>query len=83
MEARTTYGTTLEEDRLAAVKAASYLGRPYNYNFFYINQDNSFYCSQLVWYSFYKLYGIDLNDGWAVWPVDLIESPKAYLIYAQ
>ncbi len=82
-EARTTYGTTIEEDALAAEKAASYEGKPYNYNFFYINQDSSFYCSQLVWYSFYKLYNIDLNDGWAVWPVDLTESSNAYLIYSQ
>ncbi len=82
-QARTCYDTTVAQDYNAAAMATSEVGKPYNYNFFYINQDSSFYCSQLVWYCFHKLYGIDLNDGGAVWPVDLVETNEAYTIYSQ
>ncbi|MEE6453131.1 YiiX/YebB-like N1pC/P60 family cysteine hydrolase [Gottfriedia acidiceleris] len=76
-------GTTAAQDAKVADKAYSYLGRKYNLNFFSINQDKSFYCSQLVWYSYKKIASIDLNDGGAVWPVDLIQSKKTYTIYSQ
>jgi uncharacterized protein YycO len=82
-QARTCYDTTFDQDYNAAAMATTEVGKPYNYNFFYINQDSSFYCSQLVWYCFHKLYGIDLNDGGAVWPVDLVETDKAFTIYSQ
>jgi uncharacterized protein YycO len=82
-QARTCYGTTIDQDYQAAQLATTEVGKPYNYNFFYINQDSSFYCSQLVWYCFHKLYGIDLNDGGAVWPVDLTETDQAFTIYSQ
>ncbi|WP_077614712.1 YiiX/YebB-like N1pC/P60 family cysteine hydrolase [Caenibacillus caldisaponilyticus] len=77
--------TTLDDDKKAADKANSYIGKPYNYNFFYINQNNSFYCSQLVWYVFKHLpeHAVDLNDGGAVWPIDLKESKHTYVAYEQ
>ncbi len=66
--------------------AASYarlqIGKPYNYNFFNIEKTSSFYYSQLVWRAFFNL-NFDLNDGWAVCPVDLIESPLSYAFYSQ
>lgn len=39
--------------------------------------NQSWYCSLLVWYSFYKTLGLDLdaNQGWYVYPNDLINSP--------
>lgn len=83
-EALSLYNTTLSEDQEAGDKAFSYAGWvPYNYNFFNIDQDNSFYCSQLVWYAFEHTAGIDLNDGGAVWPVDLTQSSETYSFYAQ
>lgn len=60
----------------------SHIGKPYNYNFFNITTTSSFYCSQLVWRAWYNQ-GYDLNDGGAVWPVDLIESPQTYAFYTQ
>ncbi|MFT9488343.1 MAG: YiiX/YebB-like N1pC/P60 family cysteine hydrolase [Tepidibacillus sp.] len=83
MELRSTNDTTIDEDKQAAEKAYLYIGKPYNYNFFYIDQDDSFYCSQLVWYVFNDLFNINLNDGGAVWPVDLTESSEAYLVYSK
>ncbi len=84
MELRSASDTTVSEDEQAADKAFSYAGNtPYNINFFYINQDSSFYCSQLVWYCFYNLFDIDMNDGGAVWPVDLTESSESYVVYSQ
>ncbi|WP_322922808.1 YiiX/YebB-like N1pC/P60 family cysteine hydrolase [Paenibacillus campi] len=80
---RSVSGTTAQQDTNAAYAAYSFLNKPYNYNFFNINQTNSFYCSQLVWYVFNNKYNINLNDGGAVWPVDLTQSPNAYLVYSQ
>jgi uncharacterized protein YycO len=66
--------------------AASYsraqIGLPYNYNFFDIYTTSAFYCSQLVWRAWYNQ-GWDLNDGGAVWPVDLVESPYTIVFYYQ
>lgn len=42
-----------------------------------LHDNRSWYCSLLIWYSFYKTIGIDLdaNKGWYVYPNDLINSP--------
>ena len=42
-----------------------------------LHDNRSWYCSLLVWYSFYQTIGIDLdvNQGWYVYPNDLINSP--------
>lgn len=75
-------GATSADYSYAASYARTQIGKPYNYNFFYISTTNSFYCSQLVWRSFYNR-GFDLNDGLAVWPVDLIQSPLSVEFYSQ
>lgn len=62
--------------------ASTKVGLPYNYNFFNIDTTSSFYCSQLVWRA-WNHQGYDLNDGGAVWPVDLIESSNTYVVYSQ
>lgn len=66
----------------AAAYARSQIGKPYNYNFFNVSTTNSFYCSQLVWRAWYNQ-GWDLNDGLAVWPVDLVESPHTIIFYSK
>jgi uncharacterized protein YycO len=66
----------------SASYSRSQIGKPYNYNFFNITTTSSFYCSQLVWRSWYNQ-GWDLNDGGAVWPVDLLESPYTIVFYSQ
>lgn len=39
--------------------------------------NRSWYCALLIWHGFYKVLGIDLdaNQGWYVYPNDLINSP--------
>ncbi|MGA9174940.1 MAG: YiiX/YebB-like N1pC/P60 family cysteine hydrolase [Thermoactinomyces sp.] len=75
-------GATSGDYAYAASYARQQIGKPYNYNFFDITTTSSFYCSQLAWRAFYNL-GYDLNDGGAVWPVDLIESPLTYAFYSK
>lgn len=75
-------GATLAKYQAAKAEGGKHVGKPYNYNFFYITTTNSFYCSQLVWRAWYNQ-GFDLNDGGAVWPVDLIESSLTYSFYIQ
>jgi uncharacterized protein YycO len=67
----------------AASYARQRIGLPYNYNFFDVKNVSKFYCSQLVWRTWYQVMGVDLNDGGAVWPVDLIESPKTIIFYSK
>lgn len=76
------YGATLAQYQAAKAEGQKHIGKPYNYNFFYISTTNSFYCSQLVWRAWVNQ-GYDLNDGGAVWPVDLVESSKTYAFYVQ
>jgi uncharacterized protein YycO len=84
MTARSTIGTTVDKDKQAALRAAQQVGKPYNYNFWDIDQDNSFYCSQLFYRQFRTLFNINLNDnGGAVWPGDLIATKNATTIYSQ
>ncbi|SDY86702.1 YiiX/YebB-like N1pC/P60 family cysteine hydrolase [Thermoactinomyces sp. DSM 45892] len=66
----------------AASHARAKIGLPYNFNFFNTSTTSRFYCSQLVWRAWYNK-GFDLNDGGAVWPVDLIESPKTTIFYSK
>lgn len=76
------YNATLSQYWAALAEGQKHIGKPYNYNFFYISTTNSFYCSQLCWRAWVNQ-GYDLNDGGAVWPVDLIESSKTYAFYVQ
>ncbi|ADL08510.1 cell wall-associated hydrolase-like protein [Thermosediminibacter oceani] len=68
--------------RYAADYSYAQIGKPYNYNFFDINRTDAFYCSQLAWRA-WKNRGWDLNDGGAVWPVDLVESPHTVVFYSK
>lgn len=88
----TTRGTTTAQDRQAALWASSQTGKPYNYNLYNIYDRDRYYCSQLVWASFYHNYWIDLNttdyDAYpfgvrvpAVHPMELMNTPKTRLIY--
>lgn len=75
-------GATSGEYSSAATYAAGRVGLPYNYDFFNVTTTTKFYCSQLVWRAWYNL-GYNLNDGGAVWPVDLDQSSKTYVVYMQ
>lgn len=84
LTARTVLGTTTSQDQQAATRASQQVSKPYNYNFYNIDQDSSFYCSQLVYRQFRVLFGIDLNyGGGAVWPSDLLGTGNASTIYTQ
>lgn len=75
-------GASNSDYQNAVAEAKKHLGKPYNYDFFNITTTTKFYCSQLVWRA-WKNQGFDLNDGGAVWPVDLIQSSKTYTFYVQ
>lgn len=64
----------------AASYARGKIGSPYNYNFFNKTTTSSFYCSQLAWRAWYNK-GYDLDNGGAVWPVNLIDSSKTSAFY--
>jgi len=68
--------------RYAADYANAQIGKPYNWNFFDITTTSKFYCSQLAWRAWYNR-GWNLNDGGAVWPVDLVESPYTVVFYSK
>ncbi|WP_440603932.1 YiiX/YebB-like N1pC/P60 family cysteine hydrolase [Bacillus sp. GB_SG_008] len=81
---RTVSGTTASQDAYAAKWASYQIGDPYNWNFWNINQNSSFYCSQLVYRTFQYNYGKNMNyNGGAVWPVDLTKTSVAYTIYVK
>lgn len=48
--------------------------KPYNYNFFNIDQTDSLYCTQLAWLAFRKTpINIDIDkDGGMIFPVDIV-----------
>jgi uncharacterized protein YycO len=84
MVARSVSGTTVDQDKQAAIRASQQVGKAYNYNFWDIDQDNSFYCSQLVYRQFKALFNINLNDnGGAVWPGDLSATKNASTVYSK
>ena len=80
----TVHGTTVKQDASAADDAYSYLGRPYNFNFFNTLTTDKFYCSQLVYRAYLDTTNIDLNyGGGIVFPYDLIKTDKTYTICTQ
>lgn len=82
--ARTVSSTTTSQDQQAVTRASQQVTKPYNWYFYDIDQDNSFYCSQLVYRQFKVLFGIDLNyGGGAVWPGDLMSTENAVDVYTQ
>jgi uncharacterized protein YycO len=82
--ARTALTTTSTQDAQAANRAKAQVGKPYNKDLFSIDQDNSYYCSQLVYRQFKVLFNADLNvGGGAVPPVDLANTQNAVTIYSK
>jgi len=81
-------GTSAADDAEAVEWAMSQINKPYNWNFFNIETQSEYYCSQLVWRAFER-HGVDLNTwlydyswwGRAIAPVELVTSPHTYLIY--
>lgn len=66
----------------AAVNYASnQVGKPYNINFLDKERTDCFYCSQLVWQSWFTV-GIDIdsNGGSIVSPVDIVNSENLYMV---
>jgi hypothetical protein len=75
-------------DRAAAAEEAKkYLGRPYNFWDFNLNNDADFYCSKLIWLSVYRSIGIALdnntNPSRAFWfsPKQLLHAPSIEIIH--
>lgn len=76
--------TTASQDSTAANWADRQRGKPYNWNYLDTGTRARFYCSHLVWASFKDNFGIDLNTSAflnAVHPMELVNTPKVYLIY--
>lgn len=62
--------------------------KPYNTNFWNARQTDSFYCSQLVWASYYYVNGVDLNkpdndlgSNIAIHPGEFVENPNTTIVY--
>ncbi len=75
--------STTVENRTAAVNYARQQARkPYNYNWLDKYRQDKFYCSQLVWASYYWTANIDLdsNGGLAVSPDNLFWDNNAYSV---
>lgn len=82
----TVRGTTVDQDASAANWCYQRIGCPYNYNFLNVTTRTKFYCSQLIWASFWDLYGIDLNAdslGKIITPMELVNSDNTYTIYSK
>lgn len=68
----------------AANYAEAQLYEPYNWNFFDKWTTSSWYCSQLVWKSWYNQgYELDGQSNGAVPPVDLTKTNKVYAYYSK
>jgi uncharacterized protein YycO len=87
----TVNSTTAIQDNIAADWCKNQLKKPYNFNFFDISTRKSFYCSQLIWASFYDNFNIDVNTiafwipfvGNPIHPVELVTTDKTCLIYTK
>lgn len=74
---------TTNSDRKAAAKYAyDQIGKPYNWKFFQKKRTDSFYCSQLVWRSWYEQdIEIDGNpDDDLVTPIELLKSDNVFVV---
>lgn len=72
--------TSLENRFTAFINGLSYYGQSYNYVYIF-NQKSKKYCSNLV-NEAYKAVGINLDtDGLATTVLDVMASPKLYLVY--
>lgn len=78
----TVKSTTSAQDAKAADWCYKKIGCKYNFIVTDTSTRKRFYCSQLVWASFYDLYGIDLNSGnKIIFPSELVSSPLTKTIY--
>lgn len=62
------------------------VGKPYNFNFLDTMRRDAFYCSQLVWASFYDNFGVDISTplaGTIIYPLEFLESSECVLMYRQ
>ncbi|MCS1351038.1 YiiX/YebB-like N1pC/P60 family cysteine hydrolase [Mechercharimyces sp. CAU 1602] len=66
----------------AAAYSKAKIGKPYNYNFYNKTTTSRFYCSQLAWRS-WKNRGFELDNGGAVWPVNLINDGDTKTFYSK
>ncbi|HNZ49976.1 MAG TPA: YiiX/YebB-like N1pC/P60 family cysteine hydrolase [Bacilli bacterium] len=72
--------TTAEEREQMIQFASEQVGKPYNYSFLF-NREHSFYCTDLISRA-YQAAGININyDYLATTGIDLIVSPKLYIIF--
>jgi uncharacterized protein YycO len=90
MAAVTVRDTTIAQDKKVSDWCKSKIGKNYNYNYYDINNNKSYYCSQLIWAGFKKLYNINLNtktydvgEKRAIGPYELVTKScsKVYPIY--
>lgn len=82
----TVKSTSSTQDAKAADWCYGKRGCPYNYNFLNVATRSKFYCSQLIWASFWDLYGIDLNAGSLgkiITPMELVNSTNTSVIYSK
>lgn len=78
--------TTLEQDKVAARWCYAQRRKPYNFNYFNIWTRSRLYCSQLIWAAYLDNFGINLDTpafDYAIHPLELIATPKTYMIYAK
>lgn len=82
----TVKGTTASQDAEAADWCYKKIGCPYNFNFLNVSTRTKFYCSHLIWASFWDLYGIDLNAdslGKIITPMELVNTNNTSVIYSK
>lgn len=82
-----TINLSFAQADIAADWCAQQVGKPYNYNFFDTMRRDAFYCSQLVWASFYDNFGVDISTnevlGTIIHPMEIIDSKECVLMYLQ
>lgn len=76
--------TNKTEEKAAAKWCQKRIGCSYNYLFTDVATRSRFYCSHLVWASYWDLYGIDLNTdslGKVITPMELVTTDETTKIY--
>lgn len=77
-------GTSMMQDSFVAEWCSWQVGKPYNFNFFDTARRDAFYCSQLVWASYYDNFGIDISTpawGVVIYPMEILGSPNVVKTY--
>lgn len=79
-----TFNLSFAQADIAADWCARQVGKPYNFNFLDTMRRDKFYCSQLVWASFYDNFGVDISTpflGSIIYPIEILESPEVVMMY--